>query len=122
VNEAGCLPSRCRPAIRHRLPTPLGLFTPIGLRAQLRVQNLHGHRHRGEPPPRPANVKVRTLDGSWNDLERPEMGMLGTRFGRDVPLEHAYPEREPDLLEPSPCLVRTHAGGRQVALVATRRR
>lgn len=89
----------------HRLPTPLGLFTLIGLRDQLRAENLHDTGIVAKPPPRPANVNVRTLDGSWNDLERPEMGMLGTRFGRNVPLEHAYPEREPDLLEPSPRLV-----------------
>ena len=33
------------------------------------------------------------------------MGSTGTRFGRNVPLDRAFPEAERDLLEPSPRLV-----------------
>ena len=87
------------------LPRPLGLLTLTGLREQLRERNLHDPGLVRPPPPQPPSVKVRTLDGSWNDLHRPAMGSLGTRFGRNVPLDRAYPEPAPDLLEPSPRLV-----------------
>ena len=33
------------------------------------------------------------------------MGAAHTRFGRNVPLEHAFPEAEPDLLRPSPRII-----------------
>ena len=33
------------------------------------------------------------------------MGMIGARFGRNVPVEGTYPESEPELLEPNPRLV-----------------
>ena len=89
----------------HRLPRPLGLLTLIGLREQLRAHNLQDTGLVTPAPPRPPTLNVRTLDGGWNDLGRPAMGSLGTRFGRNVPLERAYPESEPDLLEPSPRFV-----------------
>jgi len=88
-----------------RLPRPLGLLTLIGLRDQLRERNLHDTGLVNPAPPNPPNLAVRTLDGSWNDLHRPAMGSLKTRFGRNVPLDRAYPEGEPDVLEPSPRLV-----------------
>ena len=43
----------------------------------------------------------RTPDGSWNDLVHGEMGMAGTRFGRNVPIEATWPDRA-HILEPSP--------------------
>jgi Animal haem peroxidase len=89
-----------------RLPRPLGIVTLIGLREQLRKQNLSDTGLVKPSPPRPPDVHARTLDGSWNDLSRPAMGSLNTRFGRNVPLEHAYPETDRDLLlEPSPRVV-----------------
>ncbi|HEY4621376.1 MAG TPA: peroxidase family protein, partial [Gaiellaceae bacterium] len=87
------------------LPRPLGLLTLTGLREQLRERNLHDTGLVQPPPPQPPSLQVRTLDGSWNDLHQPAMGSLGTRFGRNVPLDRAYPEPAPDLLEPSPRLV-----------------
>jgi hypothetical protein len=43
----------------------------------------------------------RSPDRSWNDLDHPEMGMAGTRFGRNVPLEDTWPDRD-RILEPNP--------------------
>ncbi|WP_410972003.1 peroxidase family protein, partial [Salmonella sp. SAL4445] len=48
------------------------------------------------------HVTARTADGTFNDLERPEMGSALTRFGRNVPLAQTYREPEPALLSPSP--------------------
>jgi hypothetical protein len=89
----------------ERLPRPLGLLTLIGLREQLRKLNLADTGLVKRPPPRPPNVKVRTLDGSWNDEQKPAMGSVGTRFGRNVPLPRAYREGDDDFLDPSPRLV-----------------
>jgi hypothetical protein len=85
-----------------RLPRPLGLLTVAGLREQLRDENLTDTRLVREAPAEPSDLAVRTLDGSWNDLGSPAMGSVGTRFGRNVPLDRAYPDRGDDFLEPSP--------------------
>ncbi|MET0938827.1 MAG: peroxidase family protein [Gaiellaceae bacterium] len=89
----------------HRLPRPLGIVTLIGLREQLRQVNLSDTGLVKPPPKRPADLKARTLDGAWNDVRHPAMGSMGTRFGRNVPLDRAYPEPRPDLLEPNPRVV-----------------
>jgi Animal haem peroxidase len=91
-----------------KLPTPLGLATLIGLRNILRQENLYDTS--GEPgvntptlPPRtPAMLVNRSEQGVYNDLSEPRMGMLGSRFGRNVPLEAT--RREPDalLMDPNP--------------------
>jgi Animal haem peroxidase len=91
----------------HKLPVPLGLMTLIGLRERLRERNLHdtslvtrcvlptseGERY----------AVARTVDGTRNDLENPSMGSAGMPFGRNVPLEYAYPENHHDIVErPNP--------------------
>jgi hypothetical protein len=89
-----------------RLPTPLGLAVLVGLRNILRKENLHDTS--GQPavdlppvgPPDPRNRSRRTVDGTYNDLEQPSMGMAGSRFGRNVPIDHTFPDPNP--LEPSP--------------------
>ena len=89
-----------------KLPTLLGLAVLVGLRNTLRKQNLHDTS--GQPavntppvgPPDPRNRSRRTADGTYNDLEQPSMGMAGSRFGRNVPIEHTFPD--PDPLGPSP--------------------
>ena len=88
-----------------RLPKLLGLFTVAYLRKRLRAENLYDTGLVKPPPPRPTDPNARTIDGSYNDLAQPSMGSVNTRFGRNVPLARTVPEREPDLLEPSPRLV-----------------
>ena len=92
----------------HRLPRPLGLAVLVGVRDTLRRENLHdtgaasGLPDTPPKPPTPEQLTARTVDGSYNDLANPRMGMAGSRFGRNVPLEKTYPEPAPGILEPSP--------------------
>ena len=73
-----------------RLPKPAGLATLAGVRDILRRRNLYDTNDLptvNPPQPQPYQPWVltqRTADGSWNDLDHPEMGMIGTRFGRNV--------------------------------------
>ena len=92
----------------HRLPTPLGLVVLIGVRNTLRKKNLYDTSAIApaeQPTIVPANARyltARTVDGSYNDLEKPSMGAAGTRFGRNVPLERVRREPEAALLSPNP--------------------
>ena len=52
----------------------------------------------------PALREARTIDGTYNDLHVPKMGSVGCRFGRNVPLEHTFPDT-PNLLIPNPRVV-----------------
>ena len=80
----------------YRLPVPLALAVLSGLRDVLRRENLYDTS--GEPavdlppvaPPTPEVRTTRTVDGTYNDLDQPRMGMAGTRFGRNVPLEDTW--------------------------------
>jgi hypothetical protein len=91
-----------------KLPVPLGLATLIGLRNILRQENLYDTS--GEPsvnlppvPPfEPSFLVNRHELGAYNDLGQPRMGMLGSRFGRNVPLDATSPEPEEQLMEPNP--------------------
>lgn len=89
-----------------RLPLPAGLLTLIGLRDRLRERNLYDSgRGPLDMPDIEAHenyLTARTLDGTHNDLDDPLMGSLGSRFGRNVPLEHVYPEPPDRLLDPNP--------------------
>jgi hypothetical protein len=89
-----------------RLPRPLGVITLVGLRTRLREENLYDTGPGGaKPADDGAPRSARTADGSYNDPDSPAMGMIGARFGRNVPLDRTYPEEPPGLLEPSPRLV-----------------
>jgi hypothetical protein len=96
----------------YQLPIPLALLKLSAIRARLRTHNLHDTsqlpdaKGLAKPAADPAtvNLQARTADGSYNDLQRPEMGMAGSRFGRNVPLEAAIAD-EANLLKPSPRLV-----------------
>jgi heme peroxidase len=91
-----------------KLPWPLGLLVILGLRFRLRAKNLYdsGRGALDVPPPGDEwhvdHLTARTIDGTYNDLDEPLMGGLGSRFGRNVPLDHAYPDPDDRLLEPDP--------------------
>lgn len=78
----------------YKLPLPLALLKLVQFRNKLREENLHDTStlpNRGDlpkpwPDPKGTHQYWRTADGSFNDLKQPEMGMAGTRFGRNVPL------------------------------------
>ncbi|MFF9573038.1 peroxidase family protein [Streptomyces sp. NPDC014685] len=92
-----------------RLPVVAGLLTLLGLRVRLRQKNLYDTGrlpaiNQPEPAPPSASHQVnRTADGSHNDLGEPRMGMAGTRFGRNIPLEAIVPASPEDVLaRPNP--------------------
>ncbi|MDP9233308.1 MAG: peroxidase [Actinomycetota bacterium] len=91
------------------MPLPLALLTLIGLRHRLREQNLYdtgrGALDRPDISEHADYLTARTLDGSFNDLNDPLMGSLGSRFGRNVPLRYTYTEPVDALLDPNPRLV-----------------
>ena len=91
----------------YRLPRLLAMVKLVDIRNELREKNLHDTE---EPPLErkevPADLdsallEARTTDGSFNDLHVPKMGAAGCRFGRNVPLEHTFPDA-PNLLNPNP--------------------
>ncbi len=92
-----------------KLPLPAGLLTLVGLRQRLREENLYdtGRGALDVPPIDDHNgyLHARTLDGTFNDLNDPLMGSLGSRFGRNVPLSFTYREPPDAMLDPSPRLV-----------------
>jgi hypothetical protein len=90
-----------------RMPKMLGILTLIGLRKRLRERNLYNTGGRADEPaaadmlpPASEYMTARTLDGTYNDLDHPLMGSVGSRFGRNVPLEFTHPDRA--ILEPNP--------------------
>ncbi len=93
------------------LPLPLGIATLIAARIKLRQHNLYdtGTAPSTNKPnlqgTSPEYLTARTPDGSDNDLEHPEMGSTGTRFGRNVPISRTYPESPERIMQPNPRLV-----------------
>ena len=95
----------------HRLPLPVALVNLIALRVELRQHNLTDTRTPDPSTRREAVTldqcphlagRYRTADGSYNALDDPDMGMAGSRFGRNVALDRAVPEPMPGLMEPNP--------------------
>ncbi|MBV9395515.1 MAG: peroxidase [Methylobacteriaceae bacterium] len=89
----------------HRWPFLISLPMLVGIRARMRWSNLFDTER--TPPGFPAssspNIRSqRTADGSYNDLNKPWMGMKDARFGRNVPLERTFGETPPRLFEPNP--------------------
>jgi hypothetical protein len=91
----------------YKLPRLLAMGRLIDIRDELRAKNLHDTE---EPPLEVKAVPLdldaalregRTTDGSFNDLHVPRMGAAGSRFGRNVPLQHTFPDA-PNLMVPSP--------------------
>jgi hypothetical protein len=93
-----------------RLPKPVGILTLVGLRTRLREQNLYdtggpadeNANAPGVPEARADYLTARTIDGTYNDLQHPLMGSIGSRFGRNVPIALTYPDLEPAIIEPNP--------------------
>ncbi|HYT81339.1 MAG TPA: peroxidase family protein [Actinomycetota bacterium] len=93
-----------------RLPKPLGILTMVGLRERLRERNLYDTGGLADEPGRAGEMRpsegdylnARTLDGTYNDLDHPKMGSVGSRFGRNIPLDRTYPDPEPAILQPNP--------------------
>jgi hypothetical protein len=91
-----------------KLPLPLGLAVLAGVRNVLRRSNLFDTRTIPAVdtppigPPSPRHATQRTVDGTYNDLNDPAMGMARARFGRNIPLDKAWPEPTPAIMEPSP--------------------
>jgi hypothetical protein len=99
-------------ALDHRwgwqsLPPYLGALTLAGLRTVLRRDNLYDTRPlpaSSRPAVAPANARWRTarsVDGSYNDLQIPDMGSANTRFGRNMPLIDTVVDRD-TVLQPNP--------------------
>ncbi|MEM7796414.1 MAG: peroxidase family protein [Cyanobacteria bacterium P01_C01_bin.118] len=94
----------------HKLPTPLALLQLLNFRNKLREDNLHDTSYLPDsgklPQPQPSrdgsHLTSRTADGSFNDLDQPQMGMAGTRFGRNVALGAVEAEEGLKLMTPNP--------------------
>jgi hypothetical protein len=88
-----------------KMPLPLGILSIIGLRERLRQKNLYDTGLSDPPAGKTWDrryLTARTIDGSYNDLDRPMMGSIGTRFGRNVPISETWPDQQPRILEPDP--------------------
>ena len=94
----------------YELPRLLSMVRLVEMRNQLRTENLHDTEEPAfEKKPIPADLdpalrEARTTDGTYNDLAVPKMGSVGCRFGRNVPVEHTFPD-SPNLLIPNPRIV-----------------
>jgi hypothetical protein len=86
------------------LPRPLALLNLRAYRDELREYNLYDTRapNGDQGPAREELPKHRTYDGSFQDPVDPQMGMVGTRFGRNAPTDATSPEPMPQRMEPSP--------------------
>jgi Animal haem peroxidase. len=91
------------------LPVPLALAVLAGDRNTLREKNLIDTNTPGVVPGAlpayPNVVTARTPDGTFNDLKCPFMGSAGSRFGRNVPLDETWQDKQPALMTPSPRVV-----------------
>src|SRR6185503_831457 len=102
-----------------RLPRPIGVLTLVGLRQTLRRENLHDTGVSDVAAPAATGTDGRNIDGSYNDLGQPTMGMVGQRFGRNVPVSVTEPEAMPSILEPNPRLVSRELLARETFTPAT---
>ncbi len=86
------------------LPLPAALLNLRAYRDDLRESNLYDTRppSNGSAIPLDELPPYRTYDGSYQDPTDPEMGMVGSRFGRNAPPEATAPESEEERLRPSP--------------------
>jgi hypothetical protein len=108
LRPTGDAPRRKRPW--YEKPKLAAMPELVEIRNQLRQENLHDTEEpalvKQEVPVNldPVLRNERTIDGSYNDLSYPQMGCAHRRFGRNVPLEHTFPDT-PNLMHPSPRVV-----------------
>lgn len=99
------LPSKIAPW--YKWPKPIAGLSLLGVRYQLRDENLYDTRGarsteiKTRRATRPEH-RFRTPDGMHTDIDDPQMGIALGRFGRNVPLHEAWPDPEPAILEPNP--------------------
>ncbi|MDQ3935229.1 MAG: peroxidase [Actinomycetota bacterium] len=90
----------------HELPFPINLLNLLSLRLDLRDLNLHDTVDKWEEGPEqepPSEFRrARHPEGKWNDLVQPDMGSVGTAFGRNIDTRRIKPEKPPRLHDPSP--------------------
>ena len=103
------------------LPKPLALTTLVGLRMTLRRHNLFDASGATvgwgpEPPPSGPRSLSRTSDGTGTDPLHPEMGSVGARFGRNVPIDDTYRQ---NVDEPNPRTVSRELLARKDFIPAT---
>jgi hypothetical protein len=111
-----------RRRVWHRLPFVLSVANLAALRIDLRRRNLFDTETSPPDPAPPGDFDVRhcrTADGSFNDLSKPWMGMVGTRFGRNAPLAQTFGETPPALYDPNPRLISRELLARGEFLPAT---
>ncbi len=103
------------------LPLPAALLNLRAYRDDLRESNLYDTRPpaSGRTIPLDELPPYRTYDGSYQDPTDPEMGMVGSRFGRNAPPDATAPESEAERLTPSPREVSTRLLTRDVFKPAT---
>jgi Animal haem peroxidase len=104
-----------------QLPRPLALLNLRAFRDELRQLNLYDTR---EPTKQESQAvaglpRYRTYDGSRQDPFDPEMGMVGSRFGRNAPPGTTFPEEMPSLMAPNPREVSTKLLNRDTFKPAT---
>jgi len=89
----------------YDLPRAVAGVRLYQIREGMREKNLHDTEEpplqSSTAPPAGDIYNVRTSDGMYNDLKCPRMGSAGMRFGRNVPLNEAFPDTK-NLLTPSP--------------------
>lgn len=111
-----------RRIVWHRFGFLLATLNLVALRVSLRRNNLHDTETRTLTAPDPGDRDVRgtrSPAGSYNDLAEPGMGMAGTRFGRNVPIEHTAADEGDWLLDPNPRLVSLKLLTRETFIPAT---
>ena len=88
----------------YKLPKPLATLNLLGFRKDLPNSNLYYTRHTATTLAEPGKdlPPYRTYGGSHQDPYDPEMGMAGSRFGRNLPLGDTIGETGTKLLAPSP--------------------
>lgn len=88
----------------HKLWTPLAVLNLDAFRFELRQKNLYDTEKRSDLPAEdwsPAVACSRSATSGFNDLDDPDMGRAGMRFGRNFALKEGLPDMD-SLMEPNP--------------------